>query len=135
MEELKKVLLSEEKEIRELLNILENQHKLLVKKDIFGLEAIVEEIQNRNKLVAESEVNRRRVLGKNSLKEVVNNSKDEELDLIYRNIQKLLEEIVLQKETNDLLIKQQLTFTNRMLNIINPKREIPTYNSYGNMKR
>jgi flagellar biosynthesis/type III secretory pathway chaperone len=135
MEELKKVLLSEEKEIRELLNILENQHKLLVKKDIFGLEAIVEEIQNRNKLVAESEVNRRRVLGQNSLKEVVNNSKDEELDLIYRNIQKLLEEIVLQKETNDLLIKQQLTFTNRMLNIINPKREIPTYNSYGNMKR
>ena len=135
MEELKKVLLSEEKEIRELLNILENQHKLLAKKDIFGLEAIVEEIQNKNKLVAESEVNRRRVLGQNSLKEVVNNSKDEELDSIYRNIQKLLEEIVLQKETNDLLIKQQLTFTNRMLNIINPKREIPTYNSYGNMKR
>ena len=135
MEELKKVLLLEGKEIRELLNILENQHKLLVKKDIFGLEAIVEEVQKKNKLVAESEVNRRRVLGQNSLKEVVNNSKDEELDLIYRNIQKLLEEIVLQKETNDLLIKQQLTFTNRMLNIINPKREIPTYNSYGNMKR
>lgn len=135
MEELKKVLLLEEKEIRELLNILENQYKLLIKKDIFGLEAIVEEIQNRNKLVAESEVNRRRILGKNSLKEVVTNSKDEELDLIYRNIQKLLEEIVLQKETNDLFIKQQLTFTNRMLNIINPKREIPTYNSYGNMKR
>lgn len=135
MEELKKVLLAEEKEIRELLNILENQHRLLVKKDIFGLEAIVEEIQNKNRLVAESEVNRRRVLGQNSLKEVVRNSKDEELDSIYRNIQKLLEEIVLQKETNDLFIKQQLTFTNRMLNIINPKREIPTYNSYGNMKR
>lgn len=135
MEELKKVLLLEEKEIRELLNILENQHKLLVKKDIFGLEAIVEEIQKKNKLVAESEVNRRRVLGQNSLKEVVKNSKDEELDSIFRNIQKLLEEIVLQKETNDLFIKQQLTFTNRMLNIINPKREIPTYNSYGNMKR
>lgn len=135
MGELKKVLLSEEKEIRELLNILENQHKLLVKKDIFGLEAIVEEIQKKNKLVAESEVNRRRVLGQRSLKEVVKNSNDEELDLIYRNIQKLLEEIVLQKETNDLFIKQQLTFTNRMLNIINPKREIPTYNSYGNMKR
>ena len=135
MEELKKILLLEEKEIRELLSILENQHKLLVKKDIFGLEAIVEEIQQKNKLVAESEVNRRRVLGKNSLKEVVKNSKDEELDSIYRSIQKLLEEIVLQKETNDLFIKQQLTFTNRMLNIVNPKREIPTYNSYGNMKR
>ncbi|WP_300383461.1 flagellar protein FlgN [Clostridium sp.] len=135
MEELKKVLLLEEKEIRELLNILENQHKLIIKKDIFGLEAIVEEIQNKNKLVAESEVNRRKVIKQRSLKEVVNNSKDEELDLIYRNIQKLLEEIVLQKETNDLLLKQQLTFTNRMLNIINPKREIPTYNSYGNMKR
>lgn len=135
MEELKRVLLVEEKEIRELLNILEHQHKLLVKKDIFGLEAIVEEIQNKSKLVAKSEVNRRQVLGQNSLKEVVKNSKDEDLDSIYRNIQKLLEEIVLQKETNDLFIKQQLTFTNRMLNIINPKREIPTYNSYGNIKR
>lgn len=135
MKELKKVLLLEEKEIRELLNILENQYKLLIKKDIFGLEAIVEELQNKNKLVAESEVNRRRILGQNSLKEVVKNSKDEELDLIYRNIQKLLEEIVLQKETNDLLIKQQVNFTNRMLNIINPKREMPTYNSYGNIKR
>lgn len=135
MEELKKVLLLEEQEIRGLLNSLENQYKLLIKKDIFGLEAIVEELQNKNKLVAESEVNRRRILGQNSLKEVVKNSNDEELDLIYRNIQKLLEEIVLQKETNDLLIKQQVTFTNRMLNIINPKREIPTYNSYGNMKR
>ena len=135
MEELKKVLLSEEKEIRELLNILENQYKLLIQKDIFGLEAIVKEIQNKNKLVAESEVNRRRVLGQNSLKEVVRNSKDEELDLIYRNIKKLLEEIILQKESNDLFIKQQVAFTNRMLNIINPKREMPTYNSYGNIKR
>ncbi len=45
----------------------------------------------------------------------------------------VLESIKHQNETNDLLIKQQLVFTNRMLNIINPKREKGTYNSYGRL--
>lgn len=135
IEELKKVLLEELKELKDLLDLLEKQHKLIVSKSVFPLEAIVEEIQIKNKKLAQSEVNRRRVLGKNQIKEFVSNSKDEELDNIYRSIGRILSEIVLQKDTNGLLIKQQLVFTNRMLTLISPKRDVPTYNSYGNIKR
>lgn len=133
--DLKSVLLDEEKELNELLVLLDKQHKLIINKDIFGMEAIVEEIKLKNKAVAETEVNRRKVLGNNSIKEVVEASKDKDLDNIYRRIQKLLNEMILQKDTNDLLIKQQLSFTNKLLNLINPKRDVPTYNSYGTIKR
>lgn len=129
------VLKEEEKELNELLILLDKQYKLIIKKDIFGMEAVVEEIKLKNKTVAESEVNRRKVLGKESIKDIILSSKNEELEDVYRKIQKLLNEMILQKDTNDLLIKQQLSFTNKLLNLINPKRDIPIYNSYGNIRR
>ena len=135
VEELKKVLLEEEQELRALLDLLDKQYKLTIKKEVFGLEAIVEEIKTINKDVAETEVKRRKLLGNNSMKDFVLNSQDKELEEIYRRIQKLLNEIKLQKDTNELLIKQHLGFTNKILNLINPKRNVTTYNSYGNIKR
>lgn len=135
VEELKKVLLEEEQELRALLDLLDKQYKLTIKKEVFGLEAIVEEIKTKNKEVAESEVKRRKLLGNNSMKDFVLNSQDKELEEIYRRIQKLLNEIKLQKDTNELLIKQHLGFTNKILNLINPKRNVTTYNSYGSIRR
>lgn len=135
VEELKKVLLEEEQELRALLDLLDKQYKLTIKKEVFGLEAIVEGIKTKNKEVAESEVKRRKLLGNNSMKDFVLNSQDKELEEIYRRIQKLLNEIKLQKDTNELLIKQQLGFTNKILNLINPKRNVTTYNSYGSIRR
>lgn len=132
---LRDILYYEEKELKELLILLDKQYKLIIAKDIFGMESIVEDIKQKNKDVAEIEVSRRRLLGNQSIKEVILNSKDEELENEYRRIQNLLNEMILQKDTNDLLIKQQLSFTNKLLNLINPKRDIPTYNSYGSIKR
>ncbi|GAA0821009.1 flagellar export chaperone FlgN [Clostridium tertium] len=132
---LRDILYDEEKELKELLILLDKQYKLIIAKDIFGMESIVEDIKQKNKDVAEIEVSRRRLLGNQSIKEVILNSKDEELENGYRRIQNLLNEMILQKDTNDLLIKQQLSFTNKLLNLINPKRDIPTYNSYGSIKR
>lgn len=132
---LRDILYDEEKELKELLILLDKQYKLIIAKDIFGMESIVEDIKQKNKDVAEIEVRRRRLLGNQSIKEVILNSKDEELENEYRRIQNLLNEMILQKDTNDLLIKQQLSFTNKLLNLINPKRDIPTYNSYGSIKR
>jgi len=34
-----------------------------------------------------------------------------------------------------MLLKQQIVFNNKMLEIINPRREMKTYNSYGNLSR
>ena len=41
----------------------------------------------------------------------------------------------MQKDTNELLIRQQMGFNAQILNIINPRREIKTYNSYGNLSK
>ena len=129
------VLTLEEKKLKELLSLLDKQYKLILNRDIFGMEAIVEEIKVKNKEVAETEVDRRRFLGNTSIKDYILNSNNSNLDDSYRSIQKLLNEMILQKDTNELLIKQQLSFTNKMLNLINPKKEIATYNSYGSIKR
>lgn len=135
MSSLKEILIVEGKRLEELLVLLDKQYKLILNKDIFNMEAITEEIQLKNKEVAEAEVQRRKFLGNTSIKEYVNNSKDSELDEVYRAMQRLLNELILQKDTNELLIKQQVAFTNKLLNIMNPKKDAATYNSYGNIKR
>lgn len=129
------ILINEEEKIDILLKKLEEQHKYIVKKNVFELENMVERIQECNKEIALVEVERRKILAGRDMKEVVMNSSNEELDRSYRNINKKLQSIILQKETNDVLIKQQLSYINQMLNIINPKREIKTYNSYGKLGR
>lgn len=132
---LKTVLTLEEEKLRELLALLDKQYKLILDKDIFGMEAVAEEIRLKNKEVAEVEVNRRRFLGNTSIKDYISNSNSNDLDNLYRKIQKLLNEMILQKDTNELLIKQQLSFTNKLLNLINPKKDVTTYNSYGSVRR
>ena len=135
MGSLKEILIVEGKRLEELLVLLDKQYKLILNKDIFNMEAITEKIQLKNKEVAEAEVQRRKFLGNTSIKEYINNSKDSELDEVYRAMQRLLNELILQKDTNELLIKQQVAFTNKLLNIMNPKKDAATYNSYGNIKR
>lgn len=135
MSSLKEILIVEGKRLEELLVLLDKQYKLILNKDVFNMEAITEEIQLKNKEVAEAEVQRRKFLGNTSIREYINNSNDSELDEVYRAMQRLLNEMILQKDTNELLIKQQLSFTNKLLNIMNPKKDAATYNSYGNIKR
>ena len=69
------------------------------------------------------------------MREIVNTSNDEELDNSYREINRIILAVKQQKETNELLIRQQMSFNNQILNIINPRREMKTYNSYGNLSR
>ena len=69
------------------------------------------------------------------MREIVNASNDEELDNSYREINRIILAVKQQKETNELLIRQQMSFNNQILNIINPRREMKTYNSYGNLSR
>ncbi|MDV4149727.1 flagellar export chaperone FlgN [Clostridium sp. AL.422] len=134
-DKLKDVLIFEEEKLKELLSLLDKQHKLILNKDIFGMESVAEEIRVKNKEVAEAEVDRRRYLGNTSIRDYITNSNNNDLDNIYRRIQKLLNEMIIQKDTNELLIKQQLSFTNKLLNLINPKKDVTTYNSYGNIRR
>lgn len=118
-----------------LLSLLDKQFKLIVDKDLFGLEAVVDEIKDANKILAEKEVARRKHTGGESMQEILNRENDNELDDAFRNLKKVIEEIKLQKDTNDMLIKQEISFNNKLLTYINPRREANTYNSYGNIKR
>lgn len=135
MSELKEVIQKEYLTLNMLLSALERQHKLVVEKDVFGLEALVDEINECNKNVAAIEIERRKVTKNKSMEVIVRESNDEEIDTIFRNIKKILEAIKLQKETNELLIKQRMSYNNQILRVINPNRDVKTYNSYGNLRK
>ncbi|MFT8342307.1 MAG: flagellar export chaperone FlgN [Clostridium beijerinckii] len=133
--ELIKLIQSQEEELKKLLELLETQYKMIMSKDVFGLEGLVDKINESGKKIAKQEIERRNILGDNGITEVVNNSNNEELRENYNNIKRTLNSVISQKETNDMLLKQQILFNNKMLEIMNPRREIKTYNSYGNLSR
>lgn len=129
------ILSKEEKALEVILKLLEDQYKKIIGKDIFGLESIVDEIKVGNKEVAQWEVERRKLLGQRNINDVVAESSNKNLEILFRRMKALIEEIKVQKETNELLIKQNLSYTNKLLTLINPVRETNLYNSYGAMKR
>lgn len=129
------IIKDEHKALEHLLSLLEKQYEYIMKKDAFSLEDIVEEIKQSNKLVAQKEVERRKVVGSNSMTALVFQSKNRELEDAFRNIKKLIRKIQYQKDTNDMLIKQEISFNAQILNIINPRRETNTYTSMGSLSR
>lgn len=133
--ELTKIILDETECLKNLLGLLEEQYIHIMKKDVFEMEGIVDKIRLCNKSVAEEEVKRRNIVKEGSMKEIIKAINDKELDSAFREIGKVLEAVKLQKDTNELLIKQQMSFNAQMINIINPRREIKTYNSCGNLSK
>lgn len=133
--QLKDIMKKEYNALKDLLVSLEEQHDLFLKNDIFALENIVETIETNNRSIAKLEVERRKITGENSMNDIIGTFKDEELENNYRNIKKLLQEIKVQKESNELLFRQGLVFTNRILNIFSPNKNLKTYNSLGRVGR
>ena len=133
--ELIKLIQSQEEDLKKLLELLETQHKMIMSKDVFGLEGLVDKINECGKRIAQDEVERRKLIDNGSIKKIVNESHNNELKKLYSKIQDKLNEVISRKETNDTLLKQQIIFNNKMLALINPNREIKIYNSYGNLKR
>lgn len=133
--ELIKLMQNQDDDLKELLELLENQYNMIMSKDVFGLEGLVDKINECGKRIAKEEVQRRKLTGEGSIKEIVNNSDNEELKEVFNKIQTTLNGVVTRKETNDILLKQQIVFNNKMLQIVNPVRESKTYNSYGSLLR
>lgn len=133
--ELIKLIQSQEEDLKQLLELLETQYKMIMSKDVFGLEGLVEKINECGKKIAQKEVKRRGLIDNKSMRSIVNESNNEELKRLYSAIQNTLNEVTSKKETNDMLLKQQIVFNNKMLELINPNRDMKTYNSYGNLSR
>lgn len=133
--ELIQIMKEEYTALKHLLSLLEKQYEYIMKKDAFSLEEIVEDIKESNKMIAQKEVERRKLVGANSMNSLIFESKNKELEDEFRNIKKIIRKVQYQKETNDMLIKQEISFNTQILNIINPRREIKTYTSMGNLSR
>lgn len=133
--ELIKLMQSQDDDLNELLELLETQYSMIMSKDAFGLEGLVDKINECGKRIAQDEVKRRKLTENKSIRNIVNESNDKKLVELYDNIQVTLNAVVLKKETNDILLKKQILFNNKMLELINPRREMKTYNSYGNLSR
>jgi flagellar biosynthesis/type III secretory pathway chaperone len=133
--ELIKLMQDQEKDLSELLGLLETQYKMIMSKDAFGLEGLVDKINECGKRIAKEEVERRKITGDESIKEIIDNLNNEELKEMFSKIQTTLKKVVSQKETNEMLLKQKVIFNIKMMQLMNPNREIKTYNSYGNLSR
>ena len=135
LNELIGLIKEQDNRLKELMELLQMQYEFIVNKNLFGLEDLVDQINDCSKRVAEVELRRRNLMGNNSLTQFVSEQNNEELKKAYESIKKTLDEVKVKKETNDILLKQRLSFNSRMLAILNPSREIKTYNSYGSLKK
>ncbi|WP_010292441.1 flagellar protein FlgN [Clostridium senegalense] len=131
------ILIKEKQAIGEILNLLEQQYNLIVKDDALGLESIIANIEKSNKEIAIIEMERRKITKGRSMKEVIDEYKDKELEKKYDDCIMLLEATKMQKDSNSILLKQALNYTNAMINMLKPqdKGAINTYNSYGKIRR
>lgn len=133
--DLKSIVINEKRALEALLERLEKQHEFVVKNDVFNMDSIVRDINDSLREIAGIEMERRNITSGKEMSKIVEELGDVELEREYREIKKLLHSLELQKGTNELLIKQSLSFTNKMLQYINPDRSAKTYGAYGKMKR
>ncbi|MEW9080650.1 flagellar protein FlgN [Terrisporobacter glycolicus] len=128
-----KVIIFEEKNIiKNLLTLLDEQYNFIIDKDVIKMDKIAKELDEVSKNLARIEIKRRNIMGsESSMKEVVEASNDEKIKQAYEEIQATLKMIEIQKEANEILIKQRLFFTKKMINCLKPNKGIGTYNAYG----
>lgn len=133
--ELIELMIRQEEDLKKLLELFEIQHEMILNKDLFGLEGIADSFNECGKKIAKEELERRNIIGENNILEVVNGSNNDKLKEVYGSIRDTLRNVLTQKETNELLLKQHILFNTKMLNIMNPSRTAKTYTSYGNLSR
>ncbi|EJP6470974.1 flagellar protein FlgN [Clostridium botulinum] len=130
-EKIKQSLKEEIIVLKELLSLLDDQHNFISFKKTFELDKIAVDIEEKCKELAQKEMARRNLVGESSMKEFITNSEDKELKEMYKEATNVLDEIKLQKDSNDMLIRQSISLTTNMLNILNPDRTPKTYGPYG----
>lgn len=134
-DQLKIILKDELEAMTSLITVLEVQHRLLVEQSVYELEKITKDIEECSKELAMCESKRRSLVGRESMRAIVDGLKDVEVERIYDEVVKAVNALYVQKETNDMLLKQSLSFTNSMLAMVSPKKENLTYNGYGKIKK
>ena len=135
IQDLVKLIKDQNDKLKELLLLLQTQYEMIAKKDLFGLEGLVDKINDCSKEIAKVELERRNMMGDINLTKFVQQSNNEELSKHYEEIIQTTNDIKVRKETNEIMLKQKMSFNAKMLAILNPSRDIKTYNSYGNIRK
>ena len=133
--EVKLVIFEQKKSLKYLLDLLEEQYRLILDKDIIGLEKITNQIEEAGRNIATIEINRRKIIKEEDFKVFIDNIEDQHVKDVYREMKNILKSLELQNNSNNTLLKKKLLFTTKMINMIKPSKGIGTYNSYGKVWR
>lgn len=133
MNDICSVLQFEEGLLKDLLSILELQHKAIINNDIETMESIVDKLINKGKEIEKAENERKSLQGGNSIREAALN--DEKLDKEIRHIKKIVSQLNVQKKTNDLLLRQGINFNDKVISILSQKRSSVVYGNNGKLAR
>lgn len=130
--ELKVIIYEQRKLFREVLNLLDEQYNLILGKDVKLLEKVAKKLENASRNVAKLEIQRRNIVGSNfSMVSLIEESDDKNIKEAYEEIKQTIKMIEIQKESNDVILKQKLFFNKKMLNVLKPSQGIGTYNYSG----
>lgn len=130
--ELKVIIFDEKDKLKDLLKLLDEQYNLVINKELIKLDKIARDLDEAAKELARIEIRRRKIMGSDtSMKQTIENCDDTSIQEAYEDIKSTLKMIEIQKEANDILIKQKLFFTKKMINFIKPNKGVATYNSSG----
>lgn len=133
--ELKLIIFEEKKELQCLLDLLDEQYNLILKKDVIGLENVKNKIELVAKNIAAIEIKRRKIISEREFKLFLENTDDKHITDVHKQIKNILNSLEIQKNSNDTLLKQKLFFINKMISVIKPSKGIGTYNSYGKVRQ
>lgn len=135
-EKLNEIISKQIEALNNLLKFLEEQHSYIVREEVFNMEIVVSKIKEASIEIAKIEVERRKITKDRPISNIVMESNDEHLKKNYRQMKKLLHSVTLQKEINEILIKQGISYATKMLELINPSRCVSrTYGSTGKIIR
>lgn len=129
--ELKLIVFEEKRILQELLELLDKQHSIILAKDVMTLESFTGDLELTGRSLAAIEIKRRNLVADEEFKSIIENSDDEHIKDVYEETKDILKNLQIQKKANDTLIKQQLFFITKMINVIRPSKNTGTYNSYG----
>lgn len=132
--ELKVVIFEEKDSLKKLLKLLDEQYDLVINKEVIKMDKVAKDLEEIAKELARIEIRRRKIMGADTnIRELVEACGDKNITEAYEDIVGTLKMIEIQKEANDILIKQNLFFTKKMLNMVKPNKNVGTYNAHGQM--
>lgn len=134
--ELKVIIYEEKRILKELLDLLDMQHNYILSKDIIQMDKVSCMIDDLAKELADLELRRISIIGKTEkFSKIIESCQDDHLITSYKDIKSILHMINIQKDKNEILIKQGLFFNKKMMNLIMPSKKMATYNAYGKIER